>query len=137
MRIPVIEAPEAAFDLSPMIDMVFLLLIFFMIASRFSVQQNIELEIPVADKAAVPEERHDRFTVNILKDGSICIYGNDIPVPEDTLREAFRKEKTEAPATKVYLRADQDAEFVHVRKVMSILAEEGYDASVFGAFVPN
>lgn len=137
MRIPIDSGPEAAFDLSPMIDMVFLLLIFFMIASRFSVQQNIELEIPVADRAAVPQERHGRFTVNVLRDGGLCVYGREEPVTADELREAFRREKAADPTTKIYLRADQEAEFVHVRRVMTILAEEGFDASIFGAFVPN
>jgi biopolymer transport protein ExbD len=130
-------APDAAFDMSPMIDMVFQLLIFFMIASRFSVQQNIDLEIPTAVKAGVPKERHERFTVNVLKDGGICIYGSATPVTPDDLRAAFKREKTADPATKVYIRADQDADFVHVRKVMTLMAEEGLDDSIFGAFIPN
>jgi len=137
MKIPLDTGPESGFDMSPMIDMVFLLLIFFMIASRFSVQQNIELEIPTAAKAAVPEERHERFTVNVLRDGGICIYGNPEPVTPDTLRDAFKNEKSLDPGTKVYIRADQDADFAHVRKVMTIMAEEGLDDSIFGAFVPN
>lgn len=137
MKIPLDSGPEAAFDMSPMIDMVFLLLIFFMIASRFSVQQNIELEIPTAEKAAVPKERHERFTVNVLRDGGLCIYGNATPVTLDDLRAAFKHEKSLDPATKVYIRADQDADFLHVRKVMTVMAEEGLDDSIFGAFVPN
>ncbi len=137
MKIPLDTGPESSFNMSPMIDMVFLLLIFFMIASRFSVQQNIELEIPTAEKAAVPKERHERFTVNVLQDGGICIYGSPVPVSPDDLREAFKREKTADPGTKVYIRADQEADFVHVRRVMTIMAEEGLDDSIFGAFVPN
>ena len=38
---------------------------------------------------------------------------------------------------KVYIRADQTTDFVHVRKVMTIMAEEGLDDSIFGAFIPN
>jgi len=137
MKVPVDMAPEAGFDMSPMIDMVFLLLIFFMIASRFSVAQNIELEIPTAEKAIVPQERHERFVVNVLKEGGICIYGRPEPVTLDELRGAFKHEKEMAPDTKVYIRADQDTDFLHVRKVMSIMAEEGLDDSIFGAFIPN
>ncbi len=137
MKISIDLAPDAGFDMSPMIDMVFLLLIFFMIASRFSVQQNIELEIPTADKAVVPKERHERFVVNVLEDGGICIYGSAEPVSADDLRSAFKREKELAPDTKVYIRADQDTDFKHVRQVMSIMAEEGLDDSIFGAFIPN
>ncbi len=137
MKIALDTGSDAGFDMSPMIDMVFLLLIFFMIASRFSVQQNIELEIPTADKAAVPEERHDRFTVNVLRDGGLCIYGSSDPVSPEVLREAFKRERALVPGTKVYIRADQDTDFRHVRRVMTIMAEEGLDESIFGAFVPN
>jgi biopolymer transport protein ExbD len=137
MKIPIDTGPDAGFDMSPMIDMVFQLLIFFMIASRFSVQQNIELDIPTAEKAIVPKERHERFTVNVLQDGGICIYGRATPVTPDELRAALKREKETDPATKVYIRADQDADFVHVRKVMTIMAEEGLDDSIFGAFIPN
>ncbi len=137
MKIPVENASDTEFDMSPMIDMVFLLLIFFMIASRFSVAQNIELDIPTAAKAVVPKERHERFTVNVLPDGAICIYGSPEPVTPDRLREAFRAEKAKDPTTKVYIRADQTTDFVHVRKVMTIMAEEGLDDSIFGAFIPN
>lgn len=137
MKIPVETSSDTEFDMSPMIDMVFLLLIFFMIASRFSVAQNIELDIPTADKAAVPKERHERFTVNVLPGGEFCIYGSPEPVSAEALREAFRSEKEKDPATKVYIRADQKTDFVHVRKVMTIMAEEGLDDSIFGAFIPN
>ena len=137
MRIPVETASDTEFDMSPMIDMVFLLLIFFMIASRFSVAQNVELDIPTATKAVVPKERHERFTVNVLPDGGICIYNSPDPVTADALREAFRNEKARDPGTKIYIRADQTTDFRHVRKVMTIMAEEGLDDSIFGAFIPN
>ncbi len=137
MKIALDAGPDTGFDMSPMIDMVFLLLIFFMIASRFSVQQNIELEIPTADKAAVPQERHDRFTVNVLRDGGLAIYGNAEPVSPEELRLAFQRERSLVPDTKIYIRADQDTDFRHVRRVLTIMAEEGLDESIFGAFVPN
>lgn len=132
-----VEDVDAAFDMSPMIDMVFLLLIFFMIASRFSVAQNIQLEIPTAKKAVVPQEKHERFTVNVKADGSFCIYGRDEAVTEDELRAAFKNEKTLDPETKVYVRADQSTDFKHIRRVITIMAEEGLADSIFGAFIPN
>ncbi len=132
-----IEEIEAGFDMSPMIDMVFLLLIFFMIASRFSVSQNVQLEIPTATKAIVPKERHERFTVNVKADGSFCIYGRETPVTIDEVREAFKREKGLDPNLKIYVRADQETDFKFVRQIISAMAEEGLDDSIFGAFIPN
>jgi len=137
MKIPISSEEEASFNMSPMIDMVFLLLIFFMIASRMSVAQNLELEIPTAKKAVVPEVRQERFVVNVVKDGGICIYGNPTPVSLDELREAFKTEKAVDPDTKIYIRADQDTDFMYIRKVMTVMAEEGLDDSIFGAFIPD
>ena len=73
MKIPMDTNEEAEFDMAPMIDMVFLLLIFFMMASQLSIRQNVPLEIPTASKAVVPKERPSRFVVNIDKEG--MIYG--------------------------------------------------------------
>ena len=69
MRIPIDDSKDAAFQMAPMIDMVFLLLVFFMCASHMSTEQNAELDIPTATRAVVPKERPGRFTVNIKADG--------------------------------------------------------------------
>jgi len=58
---------EMDVDMTPMIDCVFLLLIFFMcVASMSKVDMTPELELPVAPKAAVPEDLRARGVINIL-----------------------------------------------------------------------
>ena len=78
MNIPVDNSDDAKFVMAPMIDMVFLLLVFFMCASQLSQTQSLPMEIPTATKAVVPTERPDRFVVNIDKDGNL--YGCSVPV---------------------------------------------------------
>ena len=56
MKIPLADDEESGFEMTPMIDMVFLLLVFFMCASHLSTVQNVDLEIPTATKAVVPKE---------------------------------------------------------------------------------
>ena len=135
MHIPIEQEEEAKFQMAPMIDMVFLLLVFFMCASHLSTVQSVELEIPTATRAVVPRERPHRFTVNVTQDGEI--YGGSQPLELGELKAMIKDYKEADPALKIYLRADQLTPHRHVRKVMSAMGELGIDDFVFGAFIPN
>ncbi len=142
MKIPLPEEAEADFQMAPMIDMVFLLLVFFMCASHLSVMQNVPLEIPTASKAVVPRDRPSRFVVNIKADGTV--YGGNAALGKtgdaetiSKLKEMVTEHKDADPETKIYLRADQVTEHAHVRKVMSAMGELGIDDFIFGAFIPG
>ena len=137
MQIPVekLFEDDAQFEMTPMIDMVFLLLVFFMCASHMSTVQNVEMEIPTATKAVVPKERPERFTVNITRDGTI--FSGSQVVTLDELRDIVKSTKDSMPEMKLYLRADQETAHRHVKKVMNIMGEVGVDDFIFGAFIPD
>lgn len=135
MKIPLDEVEEAKFEMAPMIDMVFLLLIFFMCASHMSVLQNIPLDIPTATKAVVPRERPSRYVVNITSDGTV--YGGNHEMSLAALRDSVKAQKEAWPDIKIYLRADKETEHKYVKKVMSAMAEAGIDDFIFGAFIPS
>ena len=126
---------DAKFEMAPMIDMVFLLLVFFMCASHLSTVQSVPMEIPTATKAVVPKERPDRYVVNITRDGTI--YGGNTKMDLDELRAVVKEYKEASPDLKLYLRADQQTPHKHVKKVMGAMAELGIDDFIFGAFIPN
>lgn len=135
MHIPIQQEDDAKFQMAPMIDMVFLLLVFFMCASHLSTVQSVELEIPTATRAVVPKERPHRFTVNVTEDGTI--YGGSQVLELGALKEMIQGYKEADPELKIYLRADQETPHRHVRKVMNAMGELGIDDFVFGAFIPN
>jgi biopolymer transport protein ExbD len=58
------EADDST-PMAPMVDMVFLLLIFFMVASHLNQLEKVEIEVPQAAHAAVPEQLNDRRTITI------------------------------------------------------------------------
>jgi biopolymer transport protein ExbD len=126
---------DAQFVMTPMIDMVFLLLVFFMCASHLSTVQNVELEIPTATRAVVPKERPDRFIVNITRDGTF--YSGSAPVELDVLKAMVKERKAAVRGLRVYVRADQETSHKHVKKVMNVMAELGIDDFIFGAFIPD
>jgi biopolymer transport protein ExbD len=135
MKLPNLEVEEAKFAMAPMIDMVFLLLVFFMCASHLSTQTSLPIDIPLASKGVVPKERPDRWVVNITKDGGI--FSGDQPMEVDALRNAIAAARKEDPNLKVYLRADQDSTHKQVKKVMAAMAEAGIDDFIFAVYTPN
>ena len=71
-EIDLFDGPGLKTDLSPMIDLVFLLLIFFMVtANIITYPKDPRVIIPVASDAKVPELVDGRVVINIYEDGTI------------------------------------------------------------------
>ena len=136
MKMPPQGNEEATFQMAPMIDMVFLLLVFFMCASTVSQQKNLKLDIPEAGKAQVPKERPDRWVINIDKEGNV--YQGNIPFGDDieTLTANVKAKKEETPALKIYLRAAKDTPHKNVMKVIYSMATIGVESFIFGVYIP-
>jgi biopolymer transport protein ExbD len=135
MKIDLGEQEEPKFQMAPMIDMVFLLLVFFMCASHLSQTQNVELQIPTASKAVVPKERPDRWVVNIKKDGTVFTGNQETTIPN--LAREVKERLASQSELKVYLRADANAKHEKVKKVMNAMAEIGIDDFIFGVYIPS
>ena len=129
------EREEARFAMAPMIDMVFLLLVFFMCASHLTREQNIPIDIPTADSGVVPEQRPERWTVNINREGEL--FSGNIPVGIGELQDLLRERLASNPNENVYLRADALTRHEEVKKVMSAMAEVGVDKFIFGVYTPG
>jgi biopolymer transport protein ExbD len=136
LKIPVPVEEASGFNMSPMIDMVFQLLIFFMVMSHFNNMQNVDLAIPTAIHAVVPTDRPDRLAVNIKKDGSL--FCAEKPANNlDALKTMVKEYKEVVPSIKVYVRADKETPHKYVRQVMNAMGELGIDDFIFGAFKPG
>ena len=130
MRIPIEDKEETKLQMAPMIDMVFLLIIFFMTASHLSASKNVELEIPDASRGVVPKDRPDRWTVNIMRDG--LLYSGQDPVSIEELSRLVAERVQADPDIKVYLRADKTTPHKKVREVMNAMAAAGVGDFIFG-----
>jgi len=124
------EKEETKVQMAPMIDMVFLLIIFFMTASHLSASKSKMLDIPVADRGVTPKDRPDRWTVNITADGSI--FSGQEPVDVEGLKLLVAERVKLDPGVKVYLRADKATPHKAVRSVMRAMAEAGVGDFIFG-----
>jgi biopolymer transport protein ExbD len=125
---PIEETSEMP-DLTPMIDIVFLLIVFFMTVANMQVQQLVPIQIPIAENASIPEERGLRTTITIKSDGTL-FYGPQVTSIED-LPGLVAREKAISVDLKVYVRADANVPFKEVRKVFAAAAEGGVANVIF------
>jgi biopolymer transport protein ExbD len=135
MRIPMEDKDETKVQMAPMIDMVFLLIIFFMTASHLSANKSKTLDIPVADRGVVPKDRPDRWTVNVTAEGAI--FSGQTPVEVAELKALVAERLKVEPELKVYLRADKLTPHKQVKSVMGAMAEAGVGNFIFGVFSPG
>ncbi len=116
---------EPAVNLTPLIDVVFILLIFFMVSTTFQRESEIKIELPEASSEAV-EEKPESLEIVIDSDGHYFIDEQQVVNTElETLKTAIRKflgEKTDIP---VVIRADRNTPYESVVRAMDATAQLG------------
>lgn len=122
---------DPEFELTPMIDVVFLLIAFFMVLISFISDELVKLQLPEAEQATVPEEPGDRQYVSIDKDGQV--YFGSLPVPYETLVSRFQKVRENFPDVKVFMRADAETPHVYVNRVMAASSKAGIQDFIFAS----
>ena len=116
---------EARVEITPLIDIVFLLLIFFLITTTFVKERkpNIPIEVPRASSAQeTPVD--EGLTVHTSKDGRIFL-GEELQVDDGALVKSLQAAKAKREDTTVLIRADSAAHHGVVVRVMDIAKQAG------------
>lgn len=137
---------EPEFQIAPMIDVLLVLLIFFMsITSAQVLRIDKDIKLPVAADAKKKEDKNAMFeeSVNVrwvpTKQESVIKLGDREMIPEDIVTElTARKENTArqfpgSPPYRVIIRGDRDVPAIEIQKVMAIVAQAGIDDISFSA----
>ncbi len=109
-------------DLTPMIDVVFLMLIFFMVSTSFTANNSIKLDLPQS-KAQAANKDIEQVTVSIDANGQLFV--QDEPVADGELRTRILNVSKGDPNMRVVLRADADAKHQRVVYVLDTVRELG------------
>ena len=117
---------QPSLNLTPMIDIVFLLIIFFMVGTKFSeLERKITLEVPqvaeVKSLVPAPESR----VVNVYRNGQVKLDGETVSL--DALKSALANARTEYAGTRVLVRGDAEGPFKNVARVLSVCRQAGID----------
>jgi biopolymer transport protein ExbD len=118
------------FNMSSMTDIVFLLLIFFMLTSNFVVSNGITLNLPSAKGQVVSDKT---VTVSITKE--LKYFVNQEPVGFNALDARLRAELADMATPTVILNADQAVTLEELVKVMGIIKD--MNAKMVLATEPN
>ena len=118
-QIEPLELEKGVLDIAPLIDVVFLLLIFFMLTSSFIFQPGIKINLP---KAVTSEVLHEQNVVITVTSGNL-IYLNDKAI---TSKELTRHLKQIAKENKpLLIKADRKASLGRVVEVWDICRASG------------
>lgn len=109
---------QPTLNLTPMIDIVFLLIIFFMVGTKFTeLERKIGLRVPeVADSGAL-SAAPERKVVNIYRDGGITL--DNVPVTLDELTGQLASARSQYPDLGVLVRGDARGQFQTVAEVLN------------------
>ena len=108
------KKPLTAFGMAGLADIVFLLLIFFLLTSSFIPQLGIQVNLPQADTSAPNEPNH--VAVSVTKEGKFYVNQNE--VPRAGLLDAIIEVR--GNKTALVLRVDKEAPFDHFVAAASI-----------------
>ena len=105
--------------MTPMIDVVFLLIIFFLVSSHLARQESqMELELPMAASGEDDiDQQTPRITINVKPDGSLWLAGR--PISQKQLIDRFTAvQEKEGDKIEVRIRGSRDAPYSTVEPIM-------------------
>ena len=118
---------QPSLNLTPMIDIVFLLIIFFMVGTRFTelteAEQNIPLQVPTVSKAGAMTQGPRRMVINVYDDGTLTL--DNAPVTLPALSAELMTARAEYAKTGVVVRGDAEGDFQNVAEVFAACRDAG------------
>ncbi|EAU54985.1 ExbD/TolR family protein [Mariprofundus ferrooxydans] len=121
------KRPDYMVDIAPLIDVVFLMLIFFMVSTTFNVTSSLKLELP-SSHATAQQKEVKQLTIAINADGKLFV--QDKPVADSELRSRILNATHGDPNMRVVLRADSESH--HKRTVFVLDTLQGLNISKIG-----
>lgn len=113
------QIEEPALNLTPMIDIVLLLVIFFMVGTQFAqYESQYEIELPKVSEAQPLTSLPDEIVVSITREGALYLGGE--PRTLDEMERDLRAARERYPQQVVIIRGDADGPYQHVMTVLNI-----------------
>ena len=114
-------------NLTSLIDVVFLLLIFFMVSTSFVKQSQIAISLPEADSAKVVEEVPNQIDIMITETGTFLVNGRElINSRPETIRNALQKVADGNNSLPLTISADANAKHQDVVTAMDVAGRLGF-----------
>ena len=113
-----------AINLTPMIDIVFNLIIFFMVSTRFTeIERKVDLSVPQVGGASGLSEVQRSRTINVYRDGAIQLDSQAVTLTE--LRSLLAAAHRQYEGLEVTIRGDGFTPYQNVAAVMTACRQAG------------
>lgn len=116
------EAPSL--NLTPMIDILFLLIIFFMVGSKFTeMERAVDLDVPQVSDLGALTAAPEKKVINIFRDGRVMLGTREISLTD--LQTELAASQAEYQDLGVLVRGDSDVPFQQVATVLTTVRQAG------------
>lgn len=118
------QAAGPAVEMTPLIDMVFLLLIFFLVATTFQqAEREIKIALPEAESAGPISTMLRELIINVTGEGAVIVSGREVSI--DDLRGIVTDAVAQNPDQKVSIRGDRGVAYGEVARVLDVCKAAG------------
>lgn len=127
MRLSTRAKQEPEVNLTSLIDVVLLLLIFFMVSTSFVKQSQISIRLPESQSAPVPEDPVESIDVMITEQGVYLVNGRELVNNRpETIRNALRRVSAGDTSLPMTISADANARHQYVVTAMDVAGRLGF-----------
>ena len=115
--------PVAEINVTPMVDVMLVLLVIFMITAPM-MTSGVQVDLPKTDAQAI---KGDDQPVSISLDASGKLYVQETEIAKDDLVAKLKAIIGQKPDTRIFVRADKGIEYGRVMEIMGLLGGSGFD----------
>ena len=132
------KQPPPDLNITPLIDVVFLLLIFFMVSTTFERESQIQVELPRASAEEFPDTPPKFLDITVDREGRFYVNQQEVVNTEvETLKRAIAKAAKDQQDLPVIITADAQTPHRAVITVMDAASQLGYLQMTFAAQQPE
>lgn len=127
---------SAEIDLAPMLDVVFQILIFFVVSWQFArFERDMDISVPAAEQASERDRQAGEIIINVRKDGTVVL--NNLVVSKEELLNKLKVISDAYPDQAAILRGSSEADFQSIINVLDVIKEAGIWNVAFSTTKPE
>ena len=116
---------EINLEITPLVDVIFLLLIFFVLSTQFIDLKSMSIDLPSIDKKTMSNLPENRVKIDISKEGDVLI--NNIILDTFSLKSLNKELRSISPEIKTaIISADSDTKYQYLVTIMESLNRNGF-----------
>ncbi|GAB7141229.1 biopolymer transporter ExbD [Deferribacterales bacterium RsTz2092] len=119
------DSSRLALNIMPLIDVIFILLIFFAVRTSFNDSSELDVDLP---QAATAEAKQENAVVRVIITANNSIYVNGMPTMASELNEQLKQEYEKAQNASVVIEADKATQHGVVVSVIDAARSAGFES---------